>query len=350
MADEYSPYKIIWFPEKLKSFREGVIKAPLYVRIKPINRCNHSCFFCVYHESPEYSGMHEEMIYKDVIDKDKLFEVLDDLGDMGVKAVTYSGGGEPLLYKHIVDTFKRTKKNNLDLSIITNGHLLNGERAEQLAEAKWVRVSIDYWDGQSLKDFRSIEPKCFDVIMNNIQEFAKNRSSSCNISVNYIITKHNYHKIYDVSKMLKGLNIDNVRFGAVWTTDYVDYHKPFRDEVLSQLKKAKTDFETNSFKVFASYNVTKDVHIRPYKKCFVMQTIPVLGADGLVYACHNKAYDKTGLIGSVRDKTFKELWFSKETKKLFDEFDANKICVHQCANDQKNILINKILQANDNFV
>ena len=30
-----------------------------------------------------------------------------------------------------------------------------------------------------------------------------------------------------------------------------------------------------------------------------MQTVPVIGADQRVYACHNKAYDMTGCIGSI---------------------------------------------------
>jgi dTDP-4-dehydrorhamnose reductase len=35
-----------------------------------------------------------------------------------------------------------------------------------------------------------------------------------------------------------------------------------------------------------------------------MQTVPVIGADLKVYACHNKAYDHTGEIGSLKDKNF----------------------------------------------
>ena len=46
--NKYSDYKIFAFPEKVQSFREGNVTAPLYVRIKPINRYNHACHWCVY--------------------------------------------------------------------------------------------------------------------------------------------------------------------------------------------------------------------------------------------------------------------------------------------------------------
>ena len=41
--NRYSDLKIVHFPEKLRSFQEGRITAPIYVRVKPINVCNHAC-------------------------------------------------------------------------------------------------------------------------------------------------------------------------------------------------------------------------------------------------------------------------------------------------------------------
>ena len=82
-----------------------------------------------------------------------------------------------------------------------------------------------------------------------------------------------------------------------------------------------------------------------------MQTVPVLGADLGVYACHNKAYDSTGMIGSLKDQSFKELWFSQETKDYMMNFNAKRTCLHECSNDRKNILINEVVQAStDNFI
>ena len=132
--NKYSDYKIFGFPEKLKSFEESRIAAPLYVRIKPTNRCNNDCYWCVYADSfrkknkPDDFGsghiqseMHTDMVESDTMPKDKLLETLDIFQEIGVKAVTYSGGGEPLFYKDIVEVMKKTVSNGIDLSIITNG-------------------------------------------------------------------------------------------------------------------------------------------------------------------------------------------------------------------------------------
>ena len=82
-----------------------------------------------------------------------------------------------------------------------------------------------------------------------------------------------------------------------------------------------------------------------------MQTVPVVGADLNVYACHNKAYDNTGCIGSLKEQSFKDLWFSEATKQYMESFNAKHRCMHECSNDRKNIIINQVLDAStDNFV
>ena len=37
------------------------------------------------------------MVARDFIPKAKMMEIIDDLVDMGVKAVTFSGGGDPFI-------------------------------------------------------------------------------------------------------------------------------------------------------------------------------------------------------------------------------------------------------------
>jgi len=48
----------------------------------------------------------EDMDQKDQIPEDKMMEIVEDLVNMGVKAVTFSGGGEPFLYKPLLKVSK----------------------------------------------------------------------------------------------------------------------------------------------------------------------------------------------------------------------------------------------------
>lgn len=101
------------------------------------------------------------MSKKDILDKNKLFEILDDFKDLDVKAITYSGGGEPLLYPYITEVLKKTKDNGIDLSIITNGQLLKDDKLTELIDAKWVRISMDYHNEKEFYKSRHVSEKIY---------------------------------------------------------------------------------------------------------------------------------------------------------------------------------------------
>ena len=356
-SNKYSIHKIAWFPEKLESFRTGAITAPIYVRVKPTNRCNHDCFFCVYKAS--FSGMHElspdrETDYVGKIAElptSKLMELLDNFHEMGVKAVTYSGGGEPLMHPNIVQIMERTLELGIDLSIITNGQMLQGDRARVLGKAKWVRVSVDYQNAAQMHEHRNVPERMFEALLKNLKDFTRSKDPTCNLFLNYIVHKGNCDGILDAAKLFKECGAENVRFSPMWIPGIQEYHAPIRDKVVAQLQAAQA-ICNEKFSVNTTYDLTSSAHStqRGYHKCFFMQIVPVVAADGNVYACHNKAYDAKGMVGSLAQQSFKQLWFSPETKAFFEQLDPTKVCGHQCANDEKNLLIHDIMSAHDNFI
>jgi len=94
--------KIFHYKEKLDSLPESVDKIlpPVHIRIKPTNACNHNCRYCAYRADNLQLG--QDMRIKDSIPKEKMMEIIDDLEDMGVKAVTFSGGGGAVLLSAFV--------------------------------------------------------------------------------------------------------------------------------------------------------------------------------------------------------------------------------------------------------
>ena len=363
--NKYSDLKIVGFPEKLQSFRDGRITAPIYVRLKPINRCNHDCYFCVYSQSNRkeipttdaglehvVSKMHEDMNEADVIPTAKMLEVLEDFKEMGVRAVTYSGGGEPLMHRDIVSFMQRTLDYGIDLSIITNGQLLRGERAALLSHAKWVRVSVDYTTAKQMALSRRVPERMFYDIIDNLRAFTKIKEPGCDLAINYIIHRKNCHELVAFARVLKDCGVMNVRFSPMWIPNFRNYHAPIKDMVAAQLHEAQ-ELVDDTFTVNSTFDLDSSAHSpeRAYTRCFFMQTVPVVGADQKVYACHNKAYDHTGCIGSIADKRFKELWFSDEAKRFFETLNPQEACRHQCANDSKNRNIMNLITASlDNFI
>ena len=101
MKNVYSDLKFMNYGNTLSALRSREIVPPVHIRIKPTNICNHDCWYCAYHVSDVQLG--GEMGARDVMPFEKLNEIADDIIEMGVAAVTFSGGGEPLLYKRLPD-------------------------------------------------------------------------------------------------------------------------------------------------------------------------------------------------------------------------------------------------------
>jgi MoaA/NifB/PqqE/SkfB family radical SAM enzyme len=347
ISQRYGGLKIVFHPEKLKSLKEEIIASPMYVRFKPTNRCNHHCSFCACDPETGDTSVRSLLNRTAEIPREKMLEILRDFKEMGVKAVTYSGGGEPLIHPYIEKAMKKTLEYGIGLSIITNGQELNGEKAEILSKANWVRVSTNSNDSKTFSKIRRRPESWFSELEENIRRFAKMKRPGCEFGINYVVQTENAFQVYDSVKYFMDLGVNHVKITPMWNQDFKKYHEPIKESVLGQIAKAKIDFHKESvFEVHDTYAGDfsgASVPERHYQRCYIMQTVPVIGADCNVYFCHDKAYSTTGILGSIRDKSFRELWFSPEAAEIFRKFNPQESCRHHCTNDAKNLHIKGVI-------
>jgi MoaA/NifB/PqqE/SkfB family radical SAM enzyme len=337
MSNVYGESKLAYHSSKLEDLSKGIVSAPVYIRIKPENRCNHNCTFCGYDQDNRRSIMDRTS----QIPLEKMMEIISDLKDMGVKAVTYSGGGEPLIYPFILQAMLKTLESRIKLSIITNGQELAGQIVDVLKDASWVRVSVSESDPVIFVGTRRRSEEWFYARERNIRSFARAKSKKCELGINLVVQERNWNNIYGCVRYFRDLGANHIKITPSWTPDFVDYHKPTLATVLDQIKRAREKFETADFKVHDTYQKDFEhcgVFKRNYQRCLIQQCVTIIGADCNVYFCHDKAYSREGVLGSIKHRSFKELWFSEETAQRFKDFNAQVECNHHCANDKKNIM------------
>lgn len=346
MDNPYGFLKIFRHNAKLQSLLEERVTAPIYSRIKPTNTCNHHCFFCSFNPDHEYI-LSETIKRDDKIPREKMMEILSDFKDMGVKAIAYSGGGEPLTYPYIEETMKKTLEYDINLAIITNGQKLNGERAELLTQAKWVRISLDATNAEIFSETRKVPEKFFYELVENIENFAQKKNPKCELGINFIVHNKNSDQIYNSVRFLRDLGVNHVKITPMWLEQgFFEYHSQTKDKVLEQISKAREEISSNSFRIYDTYENDfnmSGVCERIYSRCYIMQIVPVIAADSKVYFCHDKAYTTSGVLGSIKNQSFKDLWFSEQVAEKFQNFDPQENCKHYCTNDFKNRLINEVI-------
>jgi len=346
VKEVYSESKLAFHPNKLEALSANKITTPVYVRVKPTNRCNHKCFYCSYAPGSQ-CVVSETINLKDEIPREKMMEILADFRDMGVRAVTYSGGGEPLVYPHIVETLQKTLDDGIDLSMITNGQRLSDQRAELLTQAKWIRISMDASTAKTFSDVRGVPERFFEELTENIRTFAKKKRAECELGINFVVSDKNADQVYHSAKFFKDLGANHVKFTPIYVAeDFLGYHAKSRDAVLDQIRQAREELEDDRFGVFDTYEkdlTATGLPTRQCARCFIMQTVPVIGADCHVYFCHDKTYTRSGRLGTIKTQSFKTLWFSPEAEKIFREFDPRRQCRHHCTYDSRNRAIQEMI-------
>lgn len=338
----YTNMKIFHFKEKLDSLPQDVdtILPPIHIRIKPTNVCNHNCWYCAYKADNLQLG--KDMGRRDFISKEKILEITEDIIDMGVKAVTFSGGGEPFCYPFILDTIKKLAQNSVQFAALTNGALLRGEIAEIFAQhGTWLRVSIDGWDGPSYAEYRGVSEKEFTKVIKNMENF-KNLGGDCYLGVSFIVDQKNAHHIYEFIKLTKDIGVDSVKISpCIVSNDGIEnnrFHEAIFEQVKAEVQRIIDDFADEKFEVFDAYHELDDKFDKSYTWCPYLQILPVIGADLNIYPCQDKAYNlDEGLIGSIKVQRFKDFWFSHKDK--FFKINPSDHCNNHCVANIKNRMI-----------
>ena len=344
MDDVYSKLKFLRFRDQLEALENGHVAPPVHVRIKPMNPCDHDCWYCAYHDENLQLG--NLMEYKDRLPREKMMEIVDDLVEMGVKAVTFSGGGEPLIYPHIAEAVNRLGKNGIKLATLTNGSHLHEDIAEAFARyGTWVRVSIDGWNAESYAKIRNVKLTEFDMVINNMRNFA-NLNSSCVLGINYVIDNQNYGHVLEFAKLMKDAGVNHMKIMGVLVSndgrESNQYHDGFRESVYEQIEQAKL-LEGEKFKIIDHYHEFPERFDKGYQTCPSTQFLTIIGADSKVYSCHDKAYTELGLLGSIEKRRFKDFWCSEENRKRLKEINPSKDCQHHCAEHNRNLMLHEYL-------
>jgi wyosine [tRNA(Phe)-imidazoG37] synthetase (radical SAM superfamily) len=193
MATYYSLLKFLHFKDQIEGLKQGKIVAPVHIRVKPTNHCNHNCSYCGYRADNLDLG--DEMVEKDSIPAKRMLSSAHEFVSMGVKAVTFSGGGEPLLYKPLPDVIEILAAGGVRVASLTNGFNLKGHVADAFVKhGTWVRISLETWDDESYVKSRGAKARDFSRLIENIRAFTA-RDTQCVLGVSLIVGQDNHQHI-----------------------------------------------------------------------------------------------------------------------------------------------------------
>ncbi len=293
------------FPSKLlhqKVIEDGKI-IPIHAQIIPTNKCNLDCKFCSYADRDKKL----EMKF------DEVKEVIDILADRGTKAITWTGGGETLLYPKINESINYASSKRIQSGLVTNGILL--DKLNHHPNLTWCRISSS--------DDRV---PAFDSIGK-----ATKINAQIDFAFSHVVTKNpDYQIIGSVINFANIYNFTHVRL----VSDLCDLDNvPSMDKVSAKIKNSFI----NDSKVI--YQGRKD-STRGTKDCLISLLKPVIGPEG-VFPCCGTNYAIEGMerrpVNEMKMGDIKDLADILDNQKHFD----GSIC-DACYYSQYNSALSKL--------
>ena len=129
-------------------FYKKNIPLPSVIEISESGTCNRKCSFCP-RSAPDFNDI-KEFISEDLIIK--LSKQLSEYNYSGI--FLFSGFVEPMLDKNIYNLVSIVRKNlpNARIEMVTNGDVLNEERAKKLFKSGLSTLLISIYDGKKEAD------------------------------------------------------------------------------------------------------------------------------------------------------------------------------------------------------
>jgi len=327
----YSSLKILHDLDRIKQIREGKIVPPKTVRIDLNTICNHGCSFCLYQSSSDGLkgvGFNGEMPLGAQIDDKRLIKLIKEFKECGVNSLVFLGGGEPTIHPNLEGIIEAVNDSGLEYGIITNGSRLDRIIPyKNFPGFKWVRVSLDAAKERTWMKIHQPSGAMkygFKHILDAVKDLKNGRPDFLR-GMSFIVGKENYQEIYDFIELGRRLGIDNVRIGLEYGKGFGERNSGIMPSSMEQVKRGKIDFETEDFTIFDRMSGRKkDVSSeRDYSTCGFMGLSTNLGADLNLYTCCFGKYTNSHKIGSLKEMSFKELWFNYR-KKFLERFDVSK--------------------------
>ena len=344
-TDIFNPQaKVIANVDNVIEFVETGNSAPVLVEFDPSNACNHGCYFCIssYIHLPE--SKHLETFDRSIMSKEMLLNTCKDLVEMNVKAINWTGGGEPTLNPHLKHAIKYCGENGIKMGMFTNGTLFDKfDLFEILVDnMTWIRFSIDSGTEKTFNWIRRPgKGQDWNKMYSNLNKLIdinNEKGRKIGIGTGFVITPDTYTEIVDFAKAFGCLDLDYCQYKA----EVVNREREggiqreaqfWNEKVVPLLEEAKEilgeKYQINSYHLDDLVN-DPSLLGRHYKKCLGSQIQPCIGADGNVYVCPNHRGYKQYSYGSLKTKSFKEIWSDIDTRqKVMHQID-NVECFSNC--------------------
>ena len=270
---------------------------------------------------------------------------------------------EPLLYPHFFEAAAYAKKRGMSFQFTTNGIRL-AEFAQKIVEEQIDRMLVSVSAGDpELHDKITGIPGAFSKVMDGLELLQKAKKSISSkkpsISLNLVVSNHNYRTLYNHVKTLASLDIDKLTVAHTQfvsremakkhndlfpqdtvTESSVFYFKPADIDtaaLFDQISMIRRDFprlnlafvpDIKTMAEFETYYKKPGSFLKKYSICYYPWRFAHIVPNGDVvvsWRCFSKP------LGNIRKKSFMDIWNDTPLKEFRARIRKSRGNLPSCA-------------------
>lgn len=315
-----------------------------HIVIKPTLACTANCSTC---------GT-RKMLHRSLLaGKDKMLSlddwdvVLRDANSLGVERLDISGG-EPMIFKNLIDLVKIGKRYKWHVNINTNGSLVTPERAENLVVAGLNSVYVSLYSHDACRhDLMRNKKGLWETAAKTINIFSKLQNENFSLKTQTLIDKVNFRDLPHLIKLHINAGVSEMAVSYLEgdiNGEYLMNEKEideFRTQIVPRCIEEFQDLSPENKEVAISSlkNMFSDKIFdqewaqgiyRPLrntcKLCSRPRWFALILANGDVHPCNAVEYTHEPVMGNVLEESLIKIWSNKK----YDDFRKNTFsyCEH----------------------
>jgi len=340
MAIKIGGSKLTSHREHFQKWLNGENPGPMVIEVGATYGCNQKCIHCGFRQYKEYSKK------KDFLETKEDFErFLDDFYELGGIEVYFAGNGEPLLNPHLPQWIKYGKQIGLDMSMSTNGMLLNEKKIKEiLPYSKWIRFSVNGGNKETYSKVHQCSLNSFEKLVNNLKvavKYKKDHDLDVKLTIQFVCFEPNWESTKRLVDIHHEIGTDLLIIRGVITKVETQESLKIKQQIGEKLR----EFEGED-NVEIRWNSFQKEIVQSWDKCYGINFRINMNHLGDLTTCNRNSIKKS-VFGNIHKKRFRDIWNSEIKKKLFYEIEeqiGKPQCEHLCQARYDNLFINDFMK------
>jgi MoaA/NifB/PqqE/SkfB family radical SAM enzyme len=316
--------------------------SPILVEIDLTNLCASACPWCAGYLDRKWSSATlfasgESPIERLSSSISGVMRLLEELHSINVKAVTWTGGGDPTQHKALAQIIEYAAYLGFKQALITHGVI---DVSHVIHHLEWVRFSVD---GATEKGYgkQHGKPEHFKRVINNIAISTQRKADDglgVTVGVGFLTHKDSWDEIVPFACMWKDIPVDYIQYrplhdthGQHWNSDTPDVIGLIQTAAMYDSRVTWSEAKYQDIARGASGKT---------KMCHGIYFESAISADGKVYTCCHHKGNENFAIGDLYNESFDTIWKRHQKTTFVVDEACPAFCRHLGTNE---LIENEIL-------